>query len=176
MFQSLRANSPIYILHKEGIPKAETGMVVSVSNPTPKYNTPGMQPFGSPLEFVVDVVVSVNGQQMTLQKLPANKDVEDSIMNKLFVSTSRDAMNAEVVSVKQRSIDHINGNDFHKSVIVACDNILEAINPEVAEKQRRDKEMEELRGQVMDMSNAIRELAAAFQAEKNNSKSSKKTE
>lgn len=176
MFQSLRANSPIYILHKEGIPHVETGMVVSVSNPSPKYNPPGMQPFGSPIELVVDIVANVNGQQMTLQKLPANKDAEDSFINKLFVSTSRDAMNAEVVSVKQRSIDHINSDDFHKSVIVACDKILETINPEVAEKQRRDKEMEELRGQVMDMSNALRELMATLQTEKNISKGSKKAE
>ena len=176
MFQSLRPNNPIYILHKEGIPHVEMGMVVSVSNPLPKYNNPGMQPFGAPIEFVVDVVANVNGQQMTFQKLPANKDIEDSALNKLVISSSREAMNAEVVSLKQRSIDHINSDEFHKSSIVACDKILETLNPEFAEKQRRDKEIEELRCQFLDMSNALRELMENIHSEKNNGKVTKKAE
>jgi hypothetical protein len=101
MFQSLRVNSPIYILHKEGAPYVETGSVVSVSNPMPKFPMPNapMQSFGG-AEMVVDVVVSVNGQQMTFSKLPANKDIEDSVINKMTISTSREAMNAEVSAFK----------------------------------------------------------------------------
>ena len=177
MFQTLRVNSPIYILHKEGTPYVEQGTVVSVSNPMPKFPMPStpMQPFAQ-AEMVVDVVANINGQQTTFQKLPANKDVEDSILNKLVISTNRDAMNAEVVALKQRSIDHINSVEYHQSVILGCDKILENLNPEFAEKQRRDKEMEELRGQVADMSNAFRELMATLQSEKHSAKVAKKGE
>jgi hypothetical protein len=167
MFQTLRVNSPIYILHKEGTPYVEQGAVVSVSNPMPKFpmpNTP-MQPFGQ-AEMVVDVVASVNGQQMTFQKLSANKDIEDSLINKLTIATNRDAMNAEVSALKQRSIDHINSVDYHQSVILGCDKILETLNPEFGEKVRRDKEIADLRGQVAEMSNAFRELMATLQSEK----------
>ena len=177
MFQTLRVNSPIYILHKEGTPYVETGTVVSVSNPMPKFPMPNnpMQPF-SAAEMVVDVVANVNGQQMTFQKLSANKDIEDSIINKLTISTNRDAMNAEVSALKQRSIDHINSVDYHQSVILGCDKILESLNPEFGEKVRRDKEIADLRGQVQDMSNILRELMSTLQSEKQTAKSTKKTE
>jgi hypothetical protein len=176
MFQTLRVNSPIYILHKEGTPYVEQGVVVSVSNPTPKFpmpNTP-MQPF-SQAEMVVDVVANVNGQQMTFQKLSANKDIEDSLINKLTIAANRDAMNAEVSALKQRSIDHINSVEYHQSVIIGCDKILETLNPEFGEKVRRDKEIADLRGQVAEMSNAFRELMATLQSEKYSAKT-KKTE
>ena len=176
MFQTLRVNSPIYILHKEGTPYVETGVVVSVSNPMPKFpmpNTP-MPPFGQ-AEMVVDVVANVNGQQLTFQKLSANKDIEDSLINKLTIATNRDAMNAEVSALKQRSIDHINSVDYHQSVILGCDKILETLNPEFGEKVRRDKEIADLRGQVAEMSNVMRELMATLQSEKQSAKS-KKTE
>lgn len=173
MFQTLRVNSPIYILHKEGTPYVEQGVVVSVSNPMPKFpmpNTP-MPPFGQ-AEMVVDVVANVNGQQLTFQKLSANKDIEDSLINKLTISTNRDAMNAEVSALKQRSIDHINSVDYHQSVILGCDKILETLNPEFGEKVRRDKEIADLRGQVAELSGMLREL---LQSEKQSAKA-KKTE
>ena len=176
MFQTLRVNSPIYILHKEGTPYVEQGVVVSVSNPMPKFPMPNnpMQPFGQ-AEMVVDVVANVNGQQMTFQKLSANKDIEDSLINKLTIATNRDAMNAEVSALKQRSIDHINSVEYHQGVILGCDKILETLNPEFGEKVRRDKEIADLRGQVAEMSNAFRELMATLQSEKQPAKS-KKTE
>ena len=167
MFQTLRVNSPIYILHKEGAPYVEQGVVVSVSNPIHKFpmpNTP-MQHFGQ-AEMVVDVVANVNGQQMTFQKLSANKDIEDSLINKLTIATNRDAMNAEVSALKQRSIDHINSVDYHQSVILGCDKILETLNPEFGEKVRRDKEIADLRGQVAELSGMLRELSLTLQSEK----------
>ena len=167
MFQTLRVNSPIYILHKEGTPYVEQGVVVSVSNPTPKFPMPNnpMQPF-SQAEMVVDVVANVNGQQMTFQKLSANKDIEDSLINKLTIATNRDAMNAEVSALKQRSIDHINSVEYHQSVILGCDKILETLNPEFGETLRRDKEIADLRGQVTAMSEMLRELSLSLQSEK----------
>ena len=92
--------------------------------------------------MVVDVA-NVNGQQL-FQKLSANKDIEDSLINKLTIATNRDAMNAEVSALKQRSIDHINSVEYHQSVILGCDKILETLNPEFGEKVRRDKEIADL--------------------------------
>lgn len=174
MFQSLRTNSPIYILRKDGTPYVETGSVVSVSNPMPKFPMPNNPMQFGQAEMVVDVVVTVNGQQMTFSKLPANKDVEDSIINKMTISTSREAMNAEVSALKQRSIDHINSVEYHQSVILGCDKILETLNPEFGEKVRRDKEIADLRGQVTELSSALREMMNLLQAEKQPEKSVKK--
>lgn len=177
MFQTLRVNSPIYILHKEGTPYVEQGTVVSVSNPMPKFpmpNTP-MPPFGQ-TEMVVDIVANVNGQNISLTKLAANKDIDDSPIHNVIVTTSREAMNSEILARRQRSVDIVNSTPYHNGLIEEYDKIYKTLNPEFAEKQRRDKEMDDLRGQVAEMSGVLRELMATIQSEKQSAKSAKKTE
>lgn len=174
MFQTLRANSQIYILHKDATPYIETGTVVSVSAPSPKFPMPTHQPFGAPTEMVVDVVARVNGQNVTFQKLPANKEVEDSAVNGLVISTSRDAMNSEISVFKQRSIDIVNSVEYHKNLIIGYDKILEVLNPEYAEKQRQAEEITMLKAQLGDMSSKFDKLMALLQDEKHSPKSSKK--
>ena len=80
----------------------------------------------APQELVVDVVVNVNGNNITLQKLPANLDVADqgSINGSLFISTSKESMNNEVTSLKQKSQEIINSIDYHKKVIQDCEVLL----------------------------------------------------
>ena len=176
MFQTLRVNSPIYILHKEGTPYVEQGVVVSVSNPMPKFPMPNnpMQPFGQ-AEMVVDVVANVNGQNISLTKLAANKDIDDSPIHNVIVTTSRDAMNSEILARRQRSVDIVNSTPYHSNLIEEYDKIYKTLNPEFAEKQRRDQEMDDLRGQVTELTTAFRELMATLQSEKQPAKT-KKTE
>ena len=87
MFQSLRPNNQIFILHKDKS-LLEVGSVVSVSMPTPKYPVP--QVFGQPQEMVVDIVAKVNNQDVTYQKLPANLDIADFGTN--GISIQRDVV------------------------------------------------------------------------------------
>lgn len=180
MFQSLRPNSIIYVLYKGVSPRVEVGTVVSVSNPTPKFPMPSQQPynptqpFGSSMEMVVDIVAKINEQTVTFQKLPANKDVEDSAIHNIVITTSRDAMNSELMARRQRSVDVVNSAPYHSSLIEEYDKIYKSINPEVAEQQKRDKEMDDLRGQVTALTNAFKELMVTLQGEKHSSKSVKK--
>lgn len=157
MFQSLRINSQFFILHKGSKPFIETGSVVSVSQPVPKFTVP--QPFTHPQDMVVDVVVNLNGQNATYQRLPANQDIADfGNGNNIVVASSRDAMNAEVASLRQKSIDLINSVDYHKEVISGCDLILQDLNPEFAEKQRQQNEIDTLKGQMIEMSKDLADL------------------
>ena len=152
MFQSLRTNNQLYILHKESSPYIEYGPVVSVSAPKPKY--PMAAPIGQlpQMEMVVDVVVCINGQNTTFQNLPAGADIADFGQNgNIVVSCSRDAM-------KQKSIDIINSMDFHNSVISGCDKMLTLLNPEFAEKQRQEQEIASLKGQMSEMSKNMADL------------------
>ena len=64
MFQSLRPNNQIFILHKDK-PTLDIGTVISVSMPVPKYPVQPM--FGQPQEMVVDVIEKVNNQDVTYQ-------------------------------------------------------------------------------------------------------------
>lgn len=156
MFQSLRAGSSIYILHKSGSPVMETGTIVSVSPPVPKYQITPV--FGQPQEMVVDLVVKVNNQDMNYQKIPATADIADFGFNGVVISDSKEAMNTEVVSLKNKSIEAINSVDFHKGVIEGCNKILEALNPEYAERQAQQSEINSLKAQMKELMDMNRSL------------------
>lgn len=159
MFQSLRANNQLYILHKDANPYIEIGSVVSVSAPKPKYPMP--TPIGQipQTEMVVDIVINISGQNTTFQNLPAGGDIADFGQNgNIVLSCSRDATNSEVTSMKQKSIDILNSIDFHQSVIAGCDKMLTVLNPEFAEKQRQEQEIASLKGQMSEMSKNMADL------------------
>lgn len=152
MFQSVRPNSPIYVFHKGDNPRLETGYVVNQPIPKPKYQMPNA--FGQPQELVVDLVIKLNDITVNMNAIPAQLDIADSYSNgeNLVISDSREAMNSEILSLKQKSIDIINSAPYHKNLIVTYDKLLSDFNPEMAEKQAQQREISELRAQVNEMS------------------------
>ena len=164
MFSNLRSGSQVYILHKDVTPYIEVGQVVSVSQPIPRYQANN---FMAPQELVVDVVVNVNGNNITLQKLPASLDVADqgTANGSLFISTSRESMNTEITSLRQKSQDIINSIDYHKKVIQDCEVLLQRLNPEFAEQKQQKKEIDNLKAQMSEMMNGMKELMAQIKKE-----------
>lgn len=67
-------------------------------------------------------------------------------------------MNSEIASLKQKSIAIINSIDFHKEMISNCDKILSELNPEFAEKQQQQLEINSLKTQMGEMAKSITEL------------------
>lgn len=122
----------------------------------PKYPVQPM--FGQPQEMVVDIVVKVNNQDITYQKIPANLDIADFNNSNIVLSDNREAMNSEIASLKQKSIAIINSIDFHKEMISNCDKILSELNPEFAEKQQQQLEINSLKTQMGEMAKSITEL------------------
>lgn len=159
MFQNLRLNSAVYILHKDAVPYIEQGSLVSVSSPKPKYpSSPAIGQFPQ-MEMVVDLVVSVNGNNMNLQGLPAGLEIADFGHNgNIVVSSSKEAINNEISLMRQRSAEIIGSVDFHRNVISACEKMLSELNPEVAEKQRQEQEISTLKGQMQRMSENMNSL------------------
>lgn len=155
MFQSVRPNSPVYVFHKGDNPRLETGYVVNQPIPKPKYAIP--HNFGQPQELVVDLVIKVGETTYNLNSLPAQLDISDSYSNgeNLVVSDSRDAMNSEVISLKQKSLDVIYSKPYHESLITVYDKILTDFNPEMAEKQAQQQEIAELKNQMNEMSKSM---------------------
>ena len=161
MFQNLRANNQLFILHKDENPLVDIGSVVSVSAAKPKYPMP--TPIGQipQMEMVVDVVVCVNGQNTTFQNLPAGADIADFGQNgNIVISCSREAMNSEVSAIRQKSLDELNRRNYHENVIDGCDKILTVLTPEFAEKQRQEQEIATLKGQMSEMSRSMADLMA----------------
>jgi hypothetical protein len=108
--------------------------------------------------MVVDIVVKVNNQDVTYQKLPANLDIADFGTNGIVVADNKLAMNSEIMSLKQKSVDALNNMDFHQQVILNCDKMLSDLNPEFAEKQQQQAEINELKTQVSDLTRNISNL------------------
>lgn len=173
MFSNLRTNSQIYILHKETTPYIEVATVQSVSAPKPKFPLP--QQFGQPQEMVVDIVARVAERSINIS-VPASLDIANSTDNSnMVITTSRDAMNAEVTSLRQYSSDVLSSIDRHKEIIAACDKILESINPEFAEKQAQAQEINGLKQQMGAMSQTLTELMAMLKSGKTYSEPSPTT-
>ena len=151
-FQNLRNNHQIYILHKDASPTLELGKVTHVSVPVPKYGTNSMYN-----DLVLDITAEIEGKATNFQKLPANSDIAD-FGNNIVVAVSKDAMNSEVTSMKQRSVDILNSLEQHRSIINGCDEILQVLNPEIAEKQRQEQENKALREEI----NSLKEMFSEF--------------
>lgn len=146
MFQSARINQTIYILYKENVPRIEIGNITQVTQPVFKF--PSAPQFGQMQEQVVDIYANVGGAQRQFQQLPANKESADFGTGNVFVTISRDAMNAEISNLKNESTGIINRYEEEKQKIVKYNEILMQLNPEFAEKQRQEQEIANLKNQV----------------------------
>ena len=151
-FQNLRNNHQIYILKKDVIPTLEIGKVTTVSAPVPKYGNTSMYN-----DLIIDITADIDGKTASFQKIPANSEIAD-FGNNIVIATSKDAMNNEVVSMKQRSLDILNSVEQHQSIIKGCDEILQMLNPEIAEKQRQEQENKALREEI----NSLKEMFSEF--------------
>ena len=151
-FQNLRNNHQIYILHKNAIPTLEIGKIINVSVPVPKYGNTSMY-----TDLILDITADVDGKSTNFQKIPANSEIAD-FGNSVVIATSKEAMNSEVMSMKQRSLDIINSIEQHQSIIKGCDEILQILNPEIAEKQKQEQENKALREEI----NSLKEMFSEF--------------
>ena len=151
-FQNLRTNHQIYILHKDSIPTLEIGKVTAVSLPVPKYGNNSMYN-----DLVLDITVDIDGKSFNFQKIPANSEIAD-FGNNIVLTVGKDAMNSELLSMKQRSLDIINSVEYHQSIVQGCDEILQTLNPEIAEKQKQEQENRQVREEI----NSLKEMFQEF--------------
>ena len=151
-FQNLRNNHQIYILRKDTVPTLEIGKVTNVSLPIPKYGNNSMYN-----DLVIDITADIDGKSFNFQKIPANSEIAD-FGNNIVIAVSKDAMSNEVSSMKQRSMDILNSIEQHQSIIQGCDEILQILNPEIAEKQRQEQENKALREEI----NSLKEMFSEF--------------
>lgn len=150
MFQNLRVNHQIYILHKDTTPTLEIGKVTNIPIPQYMYNN------------TVDIQADVNGTPTTFQKIPANSEIAD-FGNNTVIASSKEAMNNEIRSMRQRSLDIIDSVEQHKNIVKGCDDILKSLNPEIAEKQRQE---EELRNEINELKKMFKDFIACQQQQK----------
>lgn len=161
MFQSVRPNSQIYIFHKGESPRLDIGYVVNQPVIRQKYPLPTTFPQNK--DAVVDLTIKVNNLNSNYTNIPANLDIADLYADgeNIVISDNREAMNAEILSLKQKSEDVINSVGYHQNFIKVCEDVLSQLNPELAEKQAQRKEIDDLKTQMSDISKVLIELKDA---------------
>ncbi len=158
MFQGLRQGSLFYILEKSDTPVLKTGQVVSVSQPTPKYNTafaPGQQ-FG--METVVDISVKVGNDTVDFKQLPSSLSIANFGENGVVVSESKEAMSAEVEAMLRTSRQIIDSVDYHKRVIESCDKMLRELNPRFAKEKEQEEKIVSLENKMNGVENTLGDI------------------
>ena len=58
-------------------------------------------------DLILDITAEIDGKTTNFQKLPANSEIAD-FGNNVVIAVSKEAMNNEVMSMKQRSVDILN--------------------------------------------------------------------
>ena len=74
-------------------------------------------------------------------------------------------MNSEVDSLRQKSLGILNSVDYHKKIVQDCEVLLQRLNPEFAEQKQQKQEIDNLKAQMSEMMNGMKELMAQIKKE-----------
>ena len=99
-------------------------------------------------EYLMDITVLVNGITRPFPQLPVNKDSAEYINEQTIIAMNRDAMNAELNSLKNESIAAAQRGREEEAKLPIWDKLILQLNPEVAEKQRQEQEIATLKNKV----------------------------
>lgn len=156
MFQNLRQGNSIYILDKVGQISLSLAEVISVGIPTPQFSA-NYQPNGNfvPPRNVIDIKVNYSGKTLDLQKLPADSAIADFGENGMVVSTSRDAILAEIATLRNNSQRVLDSVETHKANIESCDKLIEDLNPQARKEKELNNEISNLKSEISDLKDAL---------------------
>lgn len=157
MFSALRQGSSFFILDKTNVPKLKIGSVVSVSQPMPKYNNTYV-PGHNYTETVVDVVVKVNEEELKFEKLPSNLSIANFGQSGIVVSESKEAMLGEVESMLRNSKNIIESVPYHKDVLIACDEMMKELNPQLAKEKEQEQKIAMLENRMGGMESTLQDI------------------
>lgn len=155
MFNTARPNSRAYIFFKGDSPRFEQGFVVNNPIVKPKYTVPVN--IGQRQETLTDITIKTESGTYNFNNIPSELEVADTFCNgeSAVVSLNKDAMSAEVLSLKQRSEDVIKSESYHKLFIKKCDEIIGQLNPDYVDQKQRDVKLDTLEKKVDDLTNKL---------------------
>lgn len=149
MFQNLRNGNPFYILHKNE-PKLSIGEVKSVSKPMPQFNMPYQQSMLPQPTNYVEIKISVDGQDILMQKIPAELSITDYGPD-MVISDNRDAITNEIEAFKHGSEKHIADTPKHERIVAECTTMLGMLNPQIVKDTEQEKRIESLSSELADI-------------------------
>ena len=149
MFQNLRGGSPLYILHKNE-PKLSIGEVKNVSQPMPQFGVTYQSGILSQPKNTVDIRVAIDGEEVTLQKIPADLSIADFGAG-MVVSENREAIVTEIEAFKHASEKHVADTPKHEHIVSECTTMLGMLNPHIARETEQEKKIETLTTELADI-------------------------
>lgn len=158
MFANLRNGSQVYVFHKcASMPYVEMGIVEIPNQFGSLY-----QPLAG---FPMNINIRIGDKAVPFPNLPASAEVADVTNNQtgetITIACNKDAINAEIQSERQKSVDNLNSREYHEQRIVCLDNLAKQLNPEQAEKAAQLAELNNLKSQIAEMSTNMEELMRA---------------
>lgn len=156
MFSNLTKGSIIYGLETKGSIKPFTALITNVSLPRPTFanNTFGQMP-----ETVVDISVTVNGENREFKQVPGNSSIANFGSDAFLLADSKETINAYINSMLQNSRNIVSSVSKHETLISEYSEAYSYFNPEYASKVD-DKTTMELRGEIKDIKSQIGEIFA----------------
>ena len=133
MFSALSQGSNIYLLDKASSPKLLIGEVVGVTQPKFVFN-----------QATVDLKVKVEDSVQEFNNLPSISNTVTYNGGKLFISETKQGVQAEVESILTNSQNILNNIDNYKQSVEDCENILKQLNPQFARDKERDDRLQNL--------------------------------
>lgn len=137
-FNSLTNSSPFYILRESGnVPTLVVGTIKEKTAPMPKYQAQAIPTAfnGTNVQQFISITVSVDGKDEVITDVPSN--IEIAQRGKETFTGSREAMIQAVDTMIQTSKKSLERVDYHKSVLVEGEKMLETLNPRYAEEKKQ---------------------------------------
>lgn len=160
MFFNVRQGSQLYILHKGASPFVEVGTVDSVTSANNLY-------YPTLPTLPIDLTVRIGDKVMPFRQLPPNAEsasvVSQSSGEEVCLACTKEAVNTEVQSLMQKSIDALNSVDYHKQRVEKCKTLLDQLNPEKVREAQQAQEISDLRSQIAHMQKMIETMSSKME-------------
>lgn len=146
MFSALRQDGSIYILDKGENPTLKIGAVTSI--------IPRMGTYQNAFNNTVDIKAKIGEQVMEFNQLPANLN-KTYYNNSIVVASDKDAMLQEVESFIKNSQQVIESVPYHEKVIATGEEMLIALNPQIAKDKANEEKIIKLEEKVGSIDNRL---------------------
>lgn len=143
-FNSLGNGSPFYVLRKGDKPSLDVGVVKDKTPAQPKYQPQAVPNAfnGTNIQQVTTITATINGKDEVFADVPIS--VEIAARGNDTFTGSREAMLQAVDAMIQASKKALEMVDYHKSVKLEGEKMLETLNPRYAEEKQQARTIKTL--------------------------------
>jgi len=170
-FQSLRPGSAIYILHRDdNTPRLIVASVQNKPEPRPRYmtQTPGPTPAAytgtNMMTPVVEVVARCGNEDVPFSNLTPTDSSATYNNGQTFITTTPDAMLPAVDAMIQDSRKALERVDYHKTVLVEGEKMLETLNPRYREEKEQKQDIANLKSQMGNIESTMGTMMTMMQS------------